>query len=105
MLRFWYGGRYPIALNASYYRHGANIYDAEGNLVENVGGDPFQTRRPEDPMTVDFLDGRLTEVFSIGLSAGYEIVRGFNVYGRAEFANIDGLPFISGRILFRYGDF
>ncbi|MFP4528731.1 MAG: hypothetical protein ACLFQX_09290 [Candidatus Kapaibacterium sp.] len=105
MLRLWYGGRYPVTIEATYSRHGANIYDAEGNLVENVGGDPFQTRRPEDPMTVEFLDGRLSEVIRLGIEGGWEILRGYNLHLRTELLNVNGAAYFAGRILFRFGDF
>jgi hypothetical protein len=40
-----------------YIRHGDNIYDAQGNLVFNSGGDPFITHRLSDPVDIEFLDG------------------------------------------------
>lgn len=40
-----------------YIRHGENIYDAQGNLVFNAGGDPFITHRISDPVKIKFLDG------------------------------------------------
>ncbi len=78
LLNYWIGERYPITAKINYQRHGNNIYDKNGNLVKNVGGDPFQTRRPLDSEKVNFLDGDLSETLFLELSAGYEIFRGLN---------------------------
>jgi hypothetical protein len=45
LLDYFFGERYPIKFKYSYTRHGNNIYDEEGNLIRNVGGDPRQTLR------------------------------------------------------------
>ncbi|MFC2130705.1 hypothetical protein ACFLSQ_04665 [Bacteroidota bacterium] len=79
ILRYWWGNRYPVSLKVSYMRHGSNIYADDGTLERNVGGNPFQTRRPEDSETVTFLDGDLQEGWNYELIAGWEIVRGFNI--------------------------
>jgi len=41
-----------------YIRHGDNIYDSQGNLLFNAGGDPFVAHRDGiDPIDIEFLDG------------------------------------------------
>lgn len=90
-LDFWTGGRYPITTKLLYTRHGENIYDNDGNLIKNVGGDPFQTNRPEDSHTVTFLDGNLKKKLSFELSGAYEIVRGFNLKFMYRFRSIETL--------------
>jgi hypothetical protein len=79
LLRLWWTKRYPLDLKISYIKHGANVYDENGELLKNVGGDPLQTRRPEDSETVEFLDGDKTEYLSFSLAAGYEVTRALNL--------------------------
>ena len=80
LFQFWYGQRYPLKIAVNYTRHGNNIYDDDGNLIFNAGGDPLQTIRwNDDSETVKFLDGNLEKILSIELSSGYEIIRGFNL--------------------------
>ena len=73
-------------------RKGNNIYDANGNLVKNVGGDVFQEYRYNiDPEDMYFLDGERvnTNVFRFDLK--YEPIIGFNfhlVYNYSGISNI-----------------
>ena len=85
---WWFGSHHPIVLRLSQDRHGANEYDSEGNLIRNVGGDPFQTRRPEDSYTVRFLDGVLTKALRIDLKISYEIIKDFQLEALYSFRNI-----------------
>ncbi len=78
-IRYWWTNRYPLEIKISFIRHGANLYDEEGELLLNVGGDPLQTRRPEDSETVEFLDGDLQKQVALDLSMGYELTRALNV--------------------------
>ena len=105
LLSWWWGGRYPLKLNISYTRHGENVYDGEGNLIKNVGGDPLQTRRPDDPENVIFLDGKLQEIFIAELEAGFEIVRGFNIHAIVSMREINGSSDFGIKTLFRIYDF
>jgi hypothetical protein len=95
-VRWWWGGRYPLALTAAYRRHGANVYDAQGKLDRNVGGDVLQTIRrdstltPIDPLTVTFLDGNRQERLTFTLSAGFELARQWNVQGLYRFSTLNG---------------
>ncbi len=92
LIRLWFGGRYPIVLKASYYRHGANVYDEDGALIKNVGGDPMQTKRPEDSERVTFLEGDLRETFQVEIEGGWEIVRNFSLKGYYRFRNSGAEP-------------
>ena len=59
-----------------YIRHGQNIYDSQGNLSFNAGGDAFVAHRDGiDPMRIEFLDGERinTNIFTVDLR--YEPVR------------------------------
>ncbi len=77
-IRYWWTERYPLEMKISYIRHGENIYDENGELLRNVGGDPLQTRRVEDSETVEFLDGNLVKQLAFDLSIGYEATRAIN---------------------------
>ncbi len=50
------------------------MYDANGMLVKNVGGDVFQPHRSTDPLDATFLDGILFKSRTIQFFATYEIV-------------------------------
>ncbi len=73
-------------------RKGNNIYDANGNLVKNVGGNVFQPYRfGIDPDDMFFLDGERvnTNVYQADLK--YEPITGYNfhlVYNYAGMNNI-----------------
>lgn len=105
LIRYWWGNRYPISFKLSYMRHGENIYDGNGNLVRNVGGDVLQTRRVEDSMRVTFLDGNRINSLSAKLYAGWEIIRGFNLQAVLELRQINEQNHFNFFIGFRYEDF
>lgn len=105
MVRWWWGQRYPITLTVSSLRHGRNIYDAEGNLVKNVGGDILQTRRYEDSEEAPFLDGDLQKLLTISLQGGIELVRGLRLQALYKFTGDDGVKAHEGRIGVFYEDF
>ena len=57
-------------IDYAHIRHGDNIYDAQGQLVFNAGGDPFVSHRDnDDPVDIKFLDGERinTDIYSIDL--------------------------------------
>ncbi len=105
LYRFWTGGRYPLILKASRTRHGRNIYDEAGELVENVGGDVWQTRRPDDPKEVDFLAGNLIEEFRFDAEYRWEIVRGYSFGGGYAVILRDDETLHRFVLNFRYEDF
>ncbi len=76
---YWLGNRYPWYIRLGYERHGENTYDKDGKLVYNVGGDPLQTRRPEDKNNVTFLEGKRIDSAILEMNFAYEIVRNFNL--------------------------
>jgi len=103
-IKYWWGERYPIKLDFSYSRHGANIY-AGDSLIYNAGGDPLQTRRWNDPMEVDFLSGRIERNFSTSISFGYEFIRNFYILGYYRHSNINGNVRPYARLIIKFGDF
>jgi hypothetical protein len=58
-------------------RHGNNIYDANGNMVRNVGGDIFQFFRLGDSRRTRILDGILDVTNKVSLNMEYEFTLGF----------------------------
>lgn len=105
LINWWWGGRYPLKLNATYTRHGRNVFDENGNLIKNVGGDPLQTRRPEDPLSVIFLDGDMHEIFLLELSTGIELTRALNFHPILTLKNENGINEMAFRLLLRIYDF
>ncbi|MCU0426280.1 MAG: hypothetical protein MUF71_11710 [Candidatus Kapabacteria bacterium] len=84
-VRWFFGGRYPLALTAAYRRHGRNTFDAQGKLLANVGGDVLYSLRRDprtfqytDDQTVIFLEGDREDRFTLTFSGGLEIVRNVN---------------------------
>lgn len=103
--KWWFSGRYPLYLNIDYTRHGKNVYDQLGNLVKNVGADPFQTKRSEDSGIVSFLDGNPEYVFGIEAGYGIEVIRGFNAQFFYKYMTVNGAPVNQFKFVFRYLDF
>jgi hypothetical protein len=105
LVRWWWGERYPITLTVSSLRHGRNIYDAEGKLVKNVGGDILQTRRYEDSEEAPFLDGDLQKLLTLTLQGGVELVRGLRLQALYQFTGDGGNNTHEGRLGLFYEDF
>jgi hypothetical protein len=101
---FW-GGRYPLTIAISYIEHGRNEYDAEGNLVRNVGGNIIEGFRYGDSETVTFLDGDFEQVYSVNMNFGYELVRNFNIFFRYWFDSVDEYNQHTVKLSFRFEDF
>ncbi len=105
-MRWWYGGRYPVTVEASFRRHGRNIYAADGEtLIKNVGGDVLQARRSEDSEISPFLDGDVERRFALGLAAGWEFIRGFNVHAAYRLDNVNGAAAHNFSLAFAFEDF
>ncbi|OGV10995.1 MAG: hypothetical protein A3J84_07460 [Ignavibacteria bacterium RIFOXYA2_FULL_37_17] len=61
-----------------YIRHGQNIYDSQGRLVFNAGGDAFVAHRDIfDPVRIDFLDGERINQNIFTFNVRYEPFRNF----------------------------
>ncbi len=103
--RWFWGNRYPLIVSVIYQRHGNNIYDENGNLVRNVGGDPFYVRKPQDSETVVFLDGDRTNTLSVSINFGYEILRGLNIQGLYLLRLTDDKPENLFKIYLRFAEF
>jgi len=68
-----------LILSARYdnIRHGNNIYDSNGILVRNVGGDAFQYFRWGDSRRTYILDGIRDVSNKISFNLEYEFILGF----------------------------
>lgn len=104
-IQYWWGNRYPIAINISYSRHGDNIVNDSGKVIRNVGGDPLLAYRYGDSETVTFLDGNLVETLSLQVSSGFEIIRGFSIQALYGLNSRNGKIDHSIRMAFRFEDF
>lgn len=75
---FRYTASADLRFEAGYrfVRRGENVYDANGNLIYNVGGDILLTHRDNiDPMTAPFLAGNRYDQHIVTLFARYEFLR------------------------------
>jgi hypothetical protein len=68
-----------VILSAGYdnIRHGGNVYDSDGNLIRNVGGDVFQYYKLGDSRRTYMLDGILDVTNKISFNLEYEFTLGF----------------------------
>ncbi len=105
LIHWWWGNRYPVSVKFAYMRHGRNIYDSNGNLIKNVGADPLQTNRSEDPRYVTFLAGDKLYLSTLELRAGWEIIRGFNLQGLYSLISQNNEITHRFRLSFRFQDF
>jgi len=55
-------------------RHGRNVYNAQGQLIENVGGDYLQPHRATDPEMKDWLGGDMVRTYIGQVYVTYQIV-------------------------------
>ncbi len=63
-----------LSLRVLLTRKGENVYDAQGRLVKNVGGDVFQGHRAVDPLDAVFLDGNLVKSRTVEFYVTYEFI-------------------------------
>ena len=66
-----------LSLNYDNIRHGSNIYDSNGNLYRNVGGDVFDYFRLVDSRNTTILDGIRDLTNKISFNLEYEFSLGF----------------------------
>jgi len=76
-LRYNFSSILNTSLEFRFVRKGNNIYDGNGNLIKNVGGnvnEPF--RHGVDSDKISFLEGNRENTYSIKVSGFYEPFRG-----------------------------
>lgn len=76
-INYNYSSRINFGLKYSYKRHGANIYDENGELIRNVGGDILQGHRDNDADYINFLDGIKETTNSLSFNATIEPYRNY----------------------------
>jgi hypothetical protein len=97
LLQYWWGQKFPVKLKFTYTQHGENIYDPNGNLIKNVGGDPRwalrfpnpETGFPGDSYTVKFLDGKLVRTLATEVNFGYEMITNLFLFLNYRFSYCD----------------
>lgn len=105
-MNLWIGSRYPLNLQMQYMRHGDNVYDNQGKLMKNVGGNIEQSIRfGEDSYNVTFLEGNLTKLFTLNLTWQTELMRGFNLLALVGVNNRNGKQQINSRLAISFEDF
>ena len=73
-------------------REGNNIYDANGNLLKNVGGDVFQRYRYGiDPEDMYFLDGERVNTSVFAMDFKYEPIIGYNFHLGYNYSGVSNL--------------
>lgn len=92
VLNWWFGSRYPLTLDIKYTQHGDNVYDNNGNLIKNVGGDPLLTHTAGTSNYVRFLSGNMEYIFDSSISFGFEFFRGLNLRSIIGLRTINGEP-------------
>jgi hypothetical protein len=68
-------------------RHGNNIYDSNGNLVRNVGGDVLQFFRQGDSRRTNILDGILDVTNKLSVNLQYEFSLGLYLGFQYDYVN------------------
>jgi hypothetical protein len=72
-------GRLDIEAGYLYTIHGTNIYDADGNITVNVGGDYLYGHRVGDSENVKFLEGTKSYSHKIMLKTEYQLIRNYYI--------------------------
>ncbi len=68
--------QWEAAINFTHILHGNNIYDSQGNIVKNVGGNVLENLTVYDSRTAPLLDGELETTDNIQLKISSEILYG-----------------------------
>jgi hypothetical protein len=81
-INYRFSARLNFKFDYSHALHGNNIYDSEGNLVRNVGGNVFQNLTLYDSKFANLLDGERETADAFTFALDYELLYGFygNLY-------------------------
>ncbi|NUN08554.1 MAG: hypothetical protein HUU54_05190 [Ignavibacteriaceae bacterium] len=77
--RLFISPRLNIALSYLYFSHGTNIYDLNGNLVFNAGGNINEGKRVSDPDVIHFGEGEIEHSHNIRFELMWEFIRNFRL--------------------------
>jgi hypothetical protein len=78
-------GRLNLELRYDHSIHGKNIYDEDGKLVRNVGGNIYENNTINDPETAYLLDGEREVTDFISINLLYEFLYGFYLEAEYQF--------------------
>ena len=78
-----------LSARATLERSGENVYDANGMLVKNVGGDIAQPHRPVDPEDRVFLDGIRIDRTTVLSTVSWEALHQFWIEGTYLFERVE----------------
>ena len=78
-------GRLNLELRYDHSIHGKNIYDENGKLVRNVGGNIYENNTINDPETAYLLDGEREVTDFISINLLYEFLYGFYLEAEYQF--------------------
>ena len=84
--------RMNLALRYDHSIHGKNIYDKDGKLVRNVGGNIYENNTINDPETAYLLDGEREVTDFISINLLYEFLYGLYleaVYQHKRFVSVE----------------
>jgi hypothetical protein len=84
--------RLTLSLRYFVEKHGDNVFDTGGNLIENVGGDVEHGHRAGDPLSVDFLGGNLVTTQTLQLLATFEPVYQIWIDGWYRYDRVESAP-------------
>lgn len=82
-LAYRLSGRMNVTLRYDHSIHGNNIYDKDGKLVRNVGGNIYENNTVNDPELAYLLDGNRQVTDYVSINYLYEILYG--IYIEAEY--------------------
>ncbi len=76
--------RLSTSFRGEFQREGENVFDANGNLIKNVGGDYLIPHRDVDPQQTIFLDGNRVNTFIGQAFITYEFINQFYIDARYQ---------------------
>ena len=84
-------GRLNLELRYDHSIHGKNIYDNNGKLIRNVGGNIYENNTINDPEAAYLLDGEREVTDFIAINLLYEFLYGFYLEAEYQFISESSL--------------
>lgn len=80
-----FSGRMNFTLRYDHSIHGNNIYDKDGKLTRNVGGNIYENNTINEPVTAYLLDGNREVTDYVSINYLYEFLYGFYLEAEYQF--------------------
>lgn len=80
-----FSGRFSLSARYDHSIHGNNIYDSQGNIIKNVGGNIYENNDINDSAVAYLLDGNRDQSDFFKLSFRYEFLYGFYLDAEYQF--------------------